>query len=498
MSVKQSNTTIAENISSASLPQTSEVTKAQRISQWRKLFFGARMRILAWYILLMTFFTVVTILTIRQNFLFRLEKRVAKSLVQEVEEFRRLAEGNNPKTGKPFGDDVESLFKVFLTRNIPGDDEFLIALRGGKFYKSSPRALPTVIDRNSDLVKYLAQLTKAEGGKKVTPDGTISYIAEPVNFRGKTLGVFVVANSKTGEREEVEEAVVLVTQVSLIVLLIASILAWLTAGRVLAPLQSLTATARCITESDLTQRISVKGADQIAELATTFNEMLDRLEVAFSSQRNFINDAGHELRTPITIIRGHLELMGDDPEERRETLELVFDELDRMNRFVNDLLLLAKAEQPDFLNLELVDIDALTEELYSKAIALAERNWILDAKASGLSIVDRQRLTQAVMNLAQNATQHTTEGDVIALGSALTKGQACFWVRDTGAGIPLEQQSRIFERFARGVGRRRSEGAGLGLSIVKAIAEAHGGSVKLSSRPGRGSTFSIIIPVARN
>jgi signal transduction histidine kinase len=89
---------------------------------------------------------------------------------------------------------------------------------------------------------------------------------------------------------------------------------------------------------------------------------------------------------------------------------------------------------------------------------------------------------------------HTTESDVIALGSALTKGKARFWVRDTGAGIPSDQQSRIFERFARGEGRRRSEGAGLGLSIVRAIAEAHGGSVKLSSQPGRGSTFSIIIP----
>jgi methyl-accepting chemotaxis protein len=401
MSVKQRMTKIAEK--SASLSEDGEVTKPQPIPKWRKVFFGARMRILAWYILLMTFFTVVTIVAIRQNLLMRLEKRVEKSLVQEVEEFRRLREGNNPKTGKPFGDDVKSMFSVFLSRNIPEDDEFLITLRDGKFHKSSPRVLPKSIDRDSDLVEYWAKLTKAKRGKKVTSNGTISYIAEPVNIGDETLGVFVVANSKTGDREEVDEAVTLFTQVSIAVLVIASILAWLTAGRVLAPLQSLTATARSITESDLTQRIAVRGIDQIAELATTFNEMLDRLQAAFDSQRDFINDAGHELRTPITIIRGHLELMGDDPEERRETMELVFDELDRMSRFVNDLLLLAKAEQPDFLNLELVDIGLLTEELYSKAIALAERNWLLDAKASGLMMVDRQRLTQAVMNLAQNA-----------------------------------------------------------------------------------------------
>jgi signal transduction histidine kinase len=146
-----------------------------------------------------------------------------------------------------------------------------------------------------------------------------------------------------------------------------------------------------------------------------------------------------------------------------------------MNRFVNDLLLLAKAERPDFLTLETVEIGSLTEELYAKAIALADRDWRLEGKGSCFLVVDRQRLTQAVMNLAQNATQYTTNSDVIAIGSALTNSKARFWVRDTGVGIPLADQGRIFERFARGAGRRRSEGSGLGLSIVRAIAQNHGG-----------------------
>ena len=128
------------------------------------------------------------------------------------------------------------------------------------------------------------------------------------------------------------------------VLLLASLLAWVVAGRVLAPLRVLRDTARSIGESDLTRRIPVEGDDELAGLARTFNEMLDRLEAAFASQKAFISDAGHELRTPITIIRGHLDVMGDDPEERRETLELVSDELDRMGRLVNDLLLLAKRQ----------------------------------------------------------------------------------------------------------------------------------------------------------
>lgn len=482
-------------ISSAIATQKNDATNTNRNLGWRIVFFGARIRILAWYILLMTVSTLVTILAIRQILLSHLEKKVEKTLVQEVGEFRSLVNGQHPQTGKPFGDDVKSIFKLFLSRNVPEDDEFLITLLDGQLYKSSPRALPDAIRQDLELVKYWAKLTRAEQGKKVTTAGTMFYSVEPVKIGGKIQGVFVVANTMTGEREEIDETIAVVTKVTLAVLIVASVLAWLAAGPVLAPLRSLTETARSITESDLTQRIAVQGKDQLAELAITFNEMLDRLQAAFTSQRDFINDAGHELRTPITIIQGHLELLSDDPQEKRETIELVLDELDRMNRFVNDLLLLAKAERPDFLTLETVEIGALTEELYAKAIGLGDRDWRLEGKGSGFLIVDRQRLTQAVMNLAQNATQHTTNSDVIAIGSASTNGKAFFWVRDTGIGIPLADQSRIFERFARGAGRRRSEGAGLGLSIVRAIAEAHGGTVELFSRPGDGSKFTIVIPL---
>ncbi|MDV2996152.1 MAG: putative sensor histidine kinase TcrY [Chroococcidiopsis sp. SAG 2025] len=225
--------------------------------------------------------------------------------------------------------------------------------------------------------------------------------------------------------------------------------------------------------------------------------MLDRLQAAFSSQRNFINDASHELRTPITIIRGHLELMGDDPQEREETVALVTDELDRMSRFVDDLLLLAKAEQPNFLKLERLDLTTLVAEIYSKAIALStDRHWQIDRHSPGTIIADRQRLTQAMINLAQNATQHTTTGDTIALGCMQRHNWVRLWVRDTGEGISLADQQRIFERFARTTkSQRRSEGAGLGLAIVRAIAQAHGGKIELSSRPHRGSTFTIVLPV---
>jgi signal transduction histidine kinase len=221
--------------------------------------------------------------------------------------------------------------------------------------------------------------------------------------------------------------------------------------------------------------------------------MLDRLESAFASQRAFVSDAGHELRTPITIIRGHLELLGDDPQERQETIELVSDELDRMTRFVEDLLTLAKAERSDFLRLEDVDLDLLTEELMAKASALAPRDWTLERIGAGTLRADRQRLTQAVMSLANNAVQHTAEGARIGLGSELHDGRARLWVSDDGPGIPLADQERIFDRFAQ-AGVRRTDGTGLGLAIVRAIAEAHGGDVVLRSAPGQGSTFTLDLP----
>jgi signal transduction histidine kinase len=197
-------------------------------------------------------------------------------------------------------------------------------------------------------------------------------------------------------------------------------------------------------------------------------------------------------------VRGHLELLGDDPEERRATIALVTDELDRMSRFVNDLLLLAKAGRPDFLDLGEMELGALTDELLDKAVALAPRRWQLEARGEALVHADRQRLTQAIVGLAQNAVQHTSDGDPIWIGSAVDGGEAELWVRDSGPGIPVADQERIFERFARGqVGPRRSEGAGLGLAIVKAIAEAHGGRVQLWSHPGAGATFTVVVPVQR-
>lgn len=468
--------------------------KIYNLQGWRRFIFGAKARVIASYIVLVIFSTVVSLLAIHHILIARVEEQIEKSLVQEVEEFRRLVKGRNPRTGQLFGDDVASIFDVFLRRNVLNDNEFLLTLLDGKLYKSSPIGLPDSLQ--SDLVvNRWAKLTQPEDDEIVTSVGTIRYLADPIKIGGKTRGVFVVAFLPADEYEEVNHVIFIVGLVEGIFAVIAltSSITWLAAGRILSRLRLLSETARAISETDLTQRISVQGSDEITELTITLNEMLERLQAAFASQRDFINDAGHELRTPITIVRCYLEQLKVESSEQHQMLALVLDELGRMTRFVNDLLLLAKAEQPNFLNLEIVEIGSLTEELYTKASSLAQRNWCLEAKGSGRTIADRQRLTQAMMNLIQNAIQHTTERDVIALGSSFTNDQFHFWVRDTGKGITFAQQKQIFKRFFRD-DSRRSEGSGLGLAIVKAIASVHGGWVELISQPGSGSTFTIVIP----
>jgi two-component system OmpR family sensor kinase len=278
-----------------------------------------------------------------------------------------------------------------------------------------------------------------------------------------------------------------------------SMFVWVVAGRVLAPLQELAHTARMVTATDLTSRIPVEGRDELADLARTFNDMLDRLQRTLESQKEFIDDASHELLTPLTIIRGHLELRWEDPAEREATVELVTDEVMRMTRLVDELRVLALTRRPDFLYSEPLDAGAVVREVFEKVRLLASRDWQLASSAGGWLVGDRQRLEQALINLAHNAVQYTGPEDRIVIGAAIDERGARLWVADTGPGVPEDEHARIFERLAYGAGgRRHPNSTGLGLAIVSAIARAHGGRVELNSTPGDGATFSIVIPASEH
>lgn len=475
--------------------------KSEKVrSLWKKGFFWeARTRILAWYGALMTGFIGLSVPLFSELVFTNVNIRVRKEIAEEITSFEQYVAQQSKSSEKFTQAELAEVFEEYMYRQIPEDDTFLIAILDDQFYRSSPRGRPDLLQEEGKLMQRWAKLTTKDEGEQDANDpklGKIIYLASPVIVDGRVQGVYVVAHTTAGEIQEAKEVISIVVRVLLAVLVLALILAWIASGKVLSPLRSLTATARSISDLNLNKRIPIQSSGELGDLTIALNKMLDRLQDSFTSQRDFINDAGHELRTPITIVRGHLELLGDDPQEQQETIELVLDELDRMSRLVDDLILLAKSERPDFLYLETIDIGMLTQELFSKATALADRNWKLDSQAQGNLVGDRQRLTQAIMNLTENATQYTAQTDTIAIGSALRDGCIRLWVRDTGTGIAQSDRDRIFERFARASNsRRRSEGSGLGLSIVKAIAEAHGGKVELISEFGIGSTFTLVLPL---
>ncbi|VEP11483.1 Signal transduction histidine kinase [Hyella patelloides LEGE 07179] len=456
------------------------------------LFWEARTRIFAWYVGLSAVLVGFSIPIFTRLAVIQVDRRVREDLLEEIEIFEQFL--NEDTEG-----DMAIIFDRFLQNKIPADKTFLITTIDGQFYRSSPVSLPQTISYDSPLILRLAQTTEIIQGKNLIKDaevGDIIYKAKPVEIEGEVRGVLIVANIPEGERREVLAAIYIVIEVLLAAFILAVIFAWGIAGRVLKPVRTLINTANTISETELNKRIPIKGQGEMAELAKTFNNMMNRLETAFQSQRQFLNDASHELRTPITIISGHLELLQySDPEEIAETMPIVLDELERMGRFVEDLLLLAKAERRDFLILKPVDLNELTQEMYCKMQVLGKREWQLDRQGKGIVTIDRQRIIQAMMNLAQNAVQYTNNTDTIAIGSAIDNQDIRLWIRDTGIGVPPQDQKSIFRRFTRSSNSKNSnQGAGLGLSIVSAIAQTHNGRIELYSRLGEGSTFTIVLP----
>jgi two-component system OmpR family sensor kinase len=212
-------------------------------------------------------------------------------------------------------------------------------------------------------------------------------------------------------------------------------------------------------------------------------------------QQEFVHETIHKLRDPLTICRLHLQMIGEVGEGQRATLELVTGELDRMARLMSDLELLVNVEDPDFLRPEWIDLELFSHDLTAQANALAPRDWRLDHTGQGTFFGDRRHLCEAMMSLAHNALAHTGPEETIAFETFLSRDECRLSVRDSGPGISAYDQEHIFDVFTRGAdAHRRYRGAGLGLPVAKAIAEAHGGRVEVDSRPGEGSTFTLVVP----
>jgi two-component system, OmpR family, sensor kinase len=341
----------------------------------------------------------------------------------------------------------------------------------------------TIPGENRSEIGQLFGGTTADGGGRVTVG-----VGEPL---------LTVAHAQSG----VARAFILAGFLTLAGALLAS---YLIGTRVSRPLRRMATVAAQVDAGDLHPRIHDLDSQggEMRVLAVAFNHMLDRLTDAFAGQRAFVADASHELRTPLTVIGGQLEVLASQPhppgEEVRRVERLVRAEIARISRLVDDLLLLAKAEQTQFLRLEPIDLPVYVKELWGGMSLIADRRFELGPIPAGTLRADPDRLAQALRNLFSNAIAHTTPGEGLVRLEVQREGadHLRFIVEDDGPGIPADQRERVFDRFHRtdAARDRASGGTGLGLAIVRAIAEAHVGHVLAGQGPKGGARITLDLP----
>ncbi len=338
--------------------------------------------------------------------------------------------------------------------------------------------------------------------QRVPDVGRVRILEQPVKL--DTLTAVVGAGEPLAIVNQAQHGVARAFVFAGVLMFVVALLAsYLAGARVSAPLRRMAAIATRVDAGDLEPRMdSQANRGEVTVLAEAFNHMLDRLSEAFVSQREFVADASHELRTPLTVIRGQLEVLAahENPagSEVRRVERQVQAEIARIGRLVDDLLLLAQAEQTDFLRTEPIELRSFVQELWDGLSLTADRRFELGPIPDGTLTADPDRLAQALRNLARNAIEHTAEhtGLVRLEVERLAPDRIRFAVLDDGPGIPVAERDRIFERFHRtDPARSRSAGgAGLGLAIVHAIAEAHEGQVRaLDPRNGQGARVELVL-----
>ncbi len=321
------------------------------------------------------------------------------------------------------------------------------------------------------------------------------------------IDAIVIGRSTVAVTEVLENFKNILIFASLAVMALAGGGGFFMANRVLKPVERIRQTAQEIGESDLSRRIQVASEDEVGRLASTLNQMIERLEAAFSRQRQFTADASHELRTPLAIVQAESTLAlrkKRTQEDYRKSLELISQEAGHMSAVVGKLLYLARIDAGnDQVNFERINLKELLTELSSDIEVLAREKGLEFklAPLEGLILEgDRVKLEQLFLNLLENAIRYTPSGGSISASVVREGKTAVIAIKDTGIGISKEHIPHLFERFYRvDKARSRAEGgAGLGLAICKHIAQVHNGKIKVESQAGKGSTFSVSLPLAES
>ena len=454
-----------------------------------------RLRLTLWYVLLLAVilagFSAGIYLTLRHNLNDSLDDSI-RNRANVLLDVLRYEDGRPTLAGVVSSSDSnegESFVRVFDAS-------------GGVSVDSAIAAGELAVDRQA-VESALSGETRSRNVS--TGDESFRVRTLPIEQDGRISGVLEVGESRGDVSDTLRILLVILAVAYPLTLAVASFGGVFLAGRALSPIDRLTGLARRISAEDLSQRLDLKlPDDEVGRLARTFDEMIARLDAAFRRQREFTADASHELRTPLTAIKGQVEVALGKPRDvasYREVLQVVNEEVDRMIRLVGSLLTLARADAGQIPiasgAVNLPELVAAAVEQVRPAMERRDVELHLEPGAAVTLGADEDLLLQLLLNLLDNAGKYTPSGGRVTVGWAVGDGQAEVWVRDTGVGIAPEDLPHIFDRFYRvDKARSRAEGgSGLGLSICRWIAGAHGGSITVESAPGEGTAFVVKLPV---
>ena len=411
-----------------------------------------------------------------------------------------LAERNEARTQPAFPPEVDEIFRRFF--GFPPMGPYFEWLNPQKEQgPEEPNAPPLTPQARQNALRGLATFETFKGLQPYP----VRVLTWPVVSSGRVVAIVRVGMSEMGLEKTMSTFLLIMAALFPLALALAGGGGWFLAHRALLPVDRMTQAARKIGAGQLHARLEIAGAhDELDRLAETLNEMLSRLEAAFTEMRQFTADASHELQTPLTILRGEVEIAlrsERSPEEYVEVMKSALEEIERISLLVEGLLLLARSDAGVLkMDRKPLDLMMLVED------ALGRLDHLARARSVALSLGpveplevqgDFGHLRRLVFNLADNAIKYTPPGGTIKVSIERSGYWACLAVQDTGIGIPIEEQQKVFQRFYRSAEARSGGqgGSGLGLAIVKSIAEGHGGRVEVESAPGKGSTFRVYLPL---
>lgn len=456
--------------------------------------FGSAGRLAALHGALLALVLGIVGITIVRDFSSHFEAVAGKSLVQELNSFAAVA------SRRPANSDLLVFAERYL-RSHPlaaGVDMAIVIPGRGVVGSAGSRSLvkSKVVNDAKKSAPGATALSGATIGSR-----SVELLAAPIRVDGATVGTFVATYDLAALDAERTKVMDLALAEGAIVLAAGVASAYLLLRRLLRTVGRITDAAMEIEQGDLDLRLGDQGThDEVGHLVSSFDSMIDRISRAMNSQRRLLADISHQLRTPLTVARGHLEVLRRTElranSSAAESVDVVLDELDHMNHLVERLLILGRAMEPDFLAREQVDLESFMTELFDSVSVLAPRRWLLALPPACWINADSGKLRGALLNLVDNAVKATDEFDAIEISATLTpEGDVALTVEDSGPGIPPAQREAVLERYAR-PGARLQGGSGLGLAIAKAVAEAHGGRIEIGESRHGGCRVGLVLPAS--